>query len=96
MPIYHHPVALKAGLTAMIWLVQDAANRLNVGVTTLKKICRVAEVTRWPFRKRTSIERLIQRTKHFIEEDDEGQSRSQRAAALQTLEEQREDLKVLT
>ena len=75
--------------------MQDAAKQLNVGVTTLKKICRIAEVTRWPFRKRTSIERLIERTKHFVEEDDEQQGKGQKSAALQTLQEEKEDLKVI-
>lgn len=64
-------------------------------MTTLKKICRIAEVTRWPFRKRTSIERLIERTKHFVEEDDEQQGKGQKSAALQTLQEEKEDLKVM-
>lgn len=76
------------------WLVQDAAKQLNVGVTTLKKICRIAKVTRWPFRKRTSIERLIERTKYFMEEDDEQPGKGQKIAALQTLQEEKADLKV--
>lgn len=74
--------------------VQDAAKQLNVGMTTLKKICRDVGLTRWPFRKRFSIERLIERTKYFIEEDDEQLGKGQRSAALQTLEERKEGLKV--
>ena len=63
-----------------------------MGVTTLKKICRKAEVTRWPFRKRTSIERLITRTQHFM---GDGGNVEHQIAELQTLLAQREGLKVL-
>ena len=65
--------------------LQIAAQQLSVGVTTLKKICRTASVNRWPFRKRTSIERLIERTEYFmplVGDDDELQ---QHMAALQAL-----------
>lgn len=77
-------------------ILQDAAKQLNVGMTTLKKICRDVGLTRWPFRKRTSIERLIERTKYFIEEDSQQVGKGQKDAALQTLEERKEDLKVAT
>ena len=72
------------------WL-QAAAQQLQVGVTTLKKICRTAKVTRWPFRKRTSIERLIERTQYFMADDDDLQ---QKLAELQPLLAERDCLKV--
>lgn len=72
-------------------LMQAAAQQLKVGVTTLKKICRTAQVTRWPFRKRTSIERLIHRTQYFMTDGDDLE---QKIAELQCLLAQREGLKV--
>lgn len=71
--------------------MQAAAQQLQVGVTTLKKICRTAQVTRWPFRKRTSIERLIHRTKYFMTD---GADIEQKIAELQCLLAQRDGLKV--
>ncbi|DBB04018.1 TPA: hypothetical protein ACH3X1_013079 [Trebouxia sp. C0004] len=67
-----------------------AAHQLEVGVTTLKKICRTAQVSRWPFRKRTSIERLIHRTQYFMTDGDDLE---QKIAELQCLLAQREGLK---
>ena len=77
--------------TSACGLLQAAAHQLNVGVTTLKKICRTAQVTRWPFRKRTSIERLIHRTQYFMTDGDDLE---QKIAELQCLLAQREGLKV--
>ena len=48
---------------------QDAAARLHLGVTTLKKICRRFSIKRWPYRKRSSIDKLIQRTKLYLVPD---------------------------
>jgi len=77
--------------TSAFDLMQAAAQQLKVGVTTLKKICRTAQVTRWPFRKRTSIERLIHRTQYFMTD---GVDLEQKIAELQCLLAQREGLKV--
>jgi len=63
----------------------------DMWLTTLKKICRTAQVTRWPFRKRTSIERLIHRTQYFMTDGDDLE---QKIAELQCLLAQREGLKV--
>ena len=76
--------------------VQIAAQQLSVGVTTLKKICRTASVNRWPFRKRTSIERLIERTEYFMPLVGDDAELQQHMAALQALLERKEDFKVST
>lgn len=78
-------------ITPTCVVMQAAAQQLKVGVTTLKKICRTAQVTRWPFRKRTSIERLIHRTQYFMTDGDDLE---QKIVELQCLLAQREGLKV--
>ena len=52
------------------WAVtaQDAAATLQVGVTTLKKICRKYHILRWPYRKRFSQHKLIERVTRHISE----------------------------
>ena len=76
-------------------MLQVAAQQLSVGVTTLKKICRTARVHRWPFRKRTSIERLIERTEYFMPMVDDDAQLQQHLAALQTLLDHKDDFKVI-
>ena len=39
--------------------INEAADRLHVGVTVLKKYCRKFDIPRWPFRKLKSMEKLI-------------------------------------
>lgn len=75
-------------------VLQVAAQQLSVGVTTLKKICRTASVNRWPFRKRTSIERLIERTEYFMPLVGDDAELQQHMAALQALLERKDDFKV--
>lgn len=41
--------------------IKDAARRLDMGVTTLKKICRKDGIERWPFRLRKSMRKTLQR-----------------------------------
>lgn len=74
--------------------MQIAAQQLSVGVTTLKKICRTASVYRWPFRKRTSIERLIERTEHFMPLVADDAELQEHMEALQALLERKDDFKV--
>lgn len=52
------------------WLsrAQNAAATLQVGVTTLKKICRKYHILRWPYRKRFSQNKLIERVTRHISE----------------------------
>ena len=63
---------------------QQAAADLAVGVTTLKKVCRRHNIGRWPYRKRCSLNRLIDKTKHYFKADPE-----QCADAVTKLEAQR-------
>ena len=74
--------------------LQDAAARLRLGVTTLKRICRAEGVPRWPFRKRNSLGRLIDRTQHVLD-DGTGQDHLQMLMALQLLEKHRQVTRVL-
>lgn len=64
--------------------IQQAAAELHVGVTTLKKVCRVNNIGRWPFRKRSSLNRLIEKTREYFAGDSQ-----QCAEALAQLEAQR-------
>jgi hypothetical protein len=38
---------------------EEAARKLGVGLTVLKRICRKFGVPRWPYRKLKSLDRLI-------------------------------------
>lgn len=69
--------------------IQVASARLGLGVTTLKRVCRASNMKRWPFRKRNSLGRLIDRTKQVLD-DGTGQDNMQKLAALQVLEKQRQ------
>lgn len=69
--------------------MQQAAAELHVGVTTLKKVCRVNNIGRWPFRKRSSLNRLIEKTREYFAGDSQ-----QCAEALAQLEAQRSVLQV--
>ena len=40
--------------------ISDAASKLGMGVTVLKKQCRRINIPRWPYRKLASIEKLIE------------------------------------
>ena len=61
--------------------IKAAAERLRVGVTTLKKACRTAGITRWPFRHRFSMKKTLRKAEVYLQGADE----ASRAAALQTL-----------
>lgn len=73
--------------------MQEAAARLGLGITTLKRACRVNGMMRWPYRKRNSLGRLIDRTQQVLD-DGTGQDNMQKLAALQVLEKQRQILRV--
>ena len=85
----------------LVWLaeangcfhLQVASARLGLGVTTLKRVCRASNMKRWPFRKRNSLGRLIDRTKQVLD-DGTGQDNMQKLAALQVLEKQRQVMRV--
>ena len=50
-------------------MLQIAADKLGVGTTTLKRICRKAKVTRWPFRKRQALATQIKKTVEILKND---------------------------
>ncbi|KAK9823933.1 hypothetical protein WJX72_006457 [[Myrmecia] bisecta] len=70
--------------------IQDAAGRLRVGVTTLKKLCRKFHVGRWPYRKRSSVEKMIDTTKKCMDGPMAEEERAESANVLRTLEHQLE------
>jgi len=74
-------------------LLQEAATKLGLGITTLKRVCRSNNMTRWPFRKRNSLGRLIDRTKQVLD-DGTGQDNMKKLMALQMLEKQRQVMRV--
>ena len=39
--------------------IQTAASHLGMGLTALKKLCRIFRVERWPYRKLQSLDHLI-------------------------------------
>lgn len=43
----------------------DAAQALGVGRTLLKKICRAAGIKRWPYRKLSSLQSLVEKVRRF-------------------------------
>lgn len=90
----NHGVCSMGLANAVVFLLQVAAQQLSVGVTTLKKICRRAQVYRWPFRKRTSIERLIERTEYFLPLVGDDPELQEHLAALQALLAHKDDFKV--
>ena len=73
--------------------MQNASAQLGLGVTTLKRVCRENGIKRWPYRKRNSLGRLIDRTKQVLD-DGTGQNNLHRLAALQVLEQQRQSMRV--
>ncbi|DBA96988.1 TPA: hypothetical protein ACH3X3_012913 [Trebouxia sp. C0006] len=74
--------------------IQVASARMGVGVTSLKRVCRANNMSRWPFRKRKSLGNLIDRTKQVLD-DGTGQNHMQKLAALQVLEKQRQVMREL-
>lgn len=75
--------------------VQEAAQNLDVGVTTLKKICRANNIRRWPFRKRNSIDKLIEKTRMYMRADGpDDLKHMQMELTLDTLHVQRQALQV--
>lgn len=52
------------------WVVttaaQEAAKQLGIGLSVLKRVCREKGLVRWPFRKRKSLNNVMQQTKTFL------------------------------
>ncbi|GAB4814763.1 hypothetical protein N2152v2_001809 [Parachlorella kessleri] len=91
------PTGIAAGLTLEFlegkgyfdMPLQKAAALLRVGVTTLKKVCRQYNIERWPFRKRSSLDRLIVKTREYFSEDRQQQG----GEALARLEAEKQAMK---
>mmetsp|Transcript_20115 Transcript_20115/g.60721 ORF Transcript_20115/g.60721 Transcript_20115/m.60721 type:complete len:411 (+) Transcript_20115:414-1646(+) len=65
--------------------IQEAAKQLGIGLSVLKRVCREKGLVRWPFRKRKSLNNVMQQTKTFLAED-------KQAAVLEALEGQLQSL----
>jgi hypothetical protein len=39
--------------------INEAAKKLDIGVTLLKRLCRQHQIGRWPYRKLSSIQKLV-------------------------------------
>ena len=64
--------------------LQEAANRLGVGVTTLKRLCRENQLDRWPNRKRSAIKSQINKTVDMLKNDSsQGEHTSKWLAKMQ-------------
>ncbi|KAF0935216.1 hypothetical protein E2562_031253 [Oryza meyeriana var. granulata] len=78
--------------------IKQAAQELNVGLTLLKKRCRVLGIPRWPHRKVKSLETLIKNVQEIGKEtgQDEDQTRNVVEKLQQTKKmiEQRPDAKL--
>lgn len=46
--------------------LQDAAKKLNLGLSVLKRVCRDIGLVRWPYRKRQSLTNVISKTQRFL------------------------------
>ena len=49
--------------------INQAAQKLGVGVTVLKKYCRKFAIPRWPYRKLKSMEKLIDSVNEYATQD---------------------------
>ena len=50
--------------------IDEAAKQLEIGVTVLKKYCRTFHLSRWPFRKLSSLKKLMNSMEHTLQELD--------------------------
>ena len=48
-------IALTSDPSCVCLLLQDAAPKLGMGATALKRLCRIQGLSRWPFRRRRSL-----------------------------------------
>lgn len=65
--------------------IQEAARHLGIGLSVLKRVCREMGLVRWPFRKRQSINNVMQQTKTFLAEDKQAEVLAALEGQLQTL-----------
>jgi len=62
--------------------ISEAARRLDIGLTVLKKYCRKFEISRWPYRKIKSMDKLIESVNEYAR-DEPLAARARRACANQ-------------
>lgn len=51
--------------------IADAAQKLQIGVTVLKKYCRRFNIPRWPYRKIKSLDKLIESVYEYSKDEPE-------------------------
>ncbi|CAH9145429.1 unnamed protein product, partial [Cuscuta epithymum] len=61
--------------------IMEAAKELGVGITLLKKRCRMLGIRRWPHRKLASLQTLINYVQEFGDENNENEGLVGRAKA---------------
>ena len=49
--------------------MQEAAEKLDVGTTTLKAICRKNNILRWPARKRKKLTRIVEKASTILPQE---------------------------
>eukprot|EP00892_Ulva_mutabilis_P000809 jgi/Ulvmu1/10729/UM068_0017.1 len=69
--VYHRPIS-------------EAAQVLDMGVTVLKKQCRNQNISRWPFRKLQSIDKLIQSVQMVLDSGPEEGAEEEHLAVMDT------------
>ncbi|KAK9786896.1 hypothetical protein WJX73_009279 [Symbiochloris irregularis] len=72
--------------------IQEAAMKLKVGLSVLKRICRQLGLARWPFRTRQSLRGVIAKTREHYQGDEAGEGINQ-ADVIQALESSLEQLR---
>ena len=46
--------------------LQEAAKKLDVGLSVMKRVCRTLGLARWPYRTRASLQNVIAKTERYL------------------------------
>ena len=46
--------------------MQEAAKSLEVGLSVMKRVCRTLGLVRWPYRSRSSLRSVIEKTEMYL------------------------------
>ena len=46
--------------------MQEAAKSLDVGLSVMKRVCRTLGLARWPYRTRSSLRSVIEKTEKYL------------------------------
>lgn len=76
--------------------IQDAAKKLNLGLSVLKRVCRDIGLVRWPYRKRQSLTTVISKTERFLAGDQKAGVLASLNSQLSQLTGEGEDLAACT